>query len=107
MKRDTFCPQQNLQRHPFNTDQPGMLSADTDQPGMLSADTDQPGMLSADTDQPICSSDLILVVVLLKVKNLLICHLDKHALYELCREKTCLRGFGPGPIQIGLYSHRS
>ena len=26
--------------------------------------------------------------------------------YELCHDKTCLRGFRPGPTQIGLYSHR-
>ena len=25
---------------------------------------------------------------------------------EPCREKTCLRGFRPGPTQTGLYSHR-
>ena len=28
------------------------------------------------------------------------------ALNEPRREKTCLRGFGPGPTQTGLYNHR-
>ena len=26
--------------------------------------------------------------------------------YESRHEKTCLRGFRPGPTQSGLYSHR-
>ena len=30
-----------------------------------------------------------------------------YTLYELpCREKICLRGFGPGSAQTGLYNNR-
>ena len=34
------------------------------------------------------------------------CHVKPNLTYEPRCEKTCLRGFRPGPTQTGLYSHR-
>ena len=34
------------------------------------------------------------------------CHVKPNLAYEPRCEKTCLRGFRPGPTQTGLYSHR-
>ena len=43
------------------------------------------------------------MIIDIKFKDFFASSLGKH---KLCHDKTCLRGFRPGPTQTGLYNHR-